>query len=171
MVYAVAVFQITDRAAYGRYQAQFTDVMIVFGEKCSRRMSTRRFSKESSITTRWSCSLSQARWGVASHRSVRRYWLEASTFTKRKVPNTSSACSPIRKGTLRSSSDSAGTRNQLNAVAIQMLLNAGSEGRRSPPPERFCAKAQKSRLLGTSREGEVFEPLDEKSGPLSPMTR
>jgi hypothetical protein len=58
-----------------------------------------------------------------------------------------------------------------DAVAIQMLLNAGSEGRRSPPPERFCAKAQKSRLLGTSREGEVFEPLDEKSGPLSPMTR
>ena len=37
------------------------DVMIVFGEKCLRRMSARRFSKESSITTRWSCSLSQAR--------------------------------------------------------------------------------------------------------------
>jgi uncharacterized protein (DUF1330 family) len=33
MVYAVAMFQITDRAAYGRYQAQFMDVMNRFRGK------------------------------------------------------------------------------------------------------------------------------------------
>lgn len=33
MVYAIAMFQITDRAAYGRYQAQFMDVMNRFRGK------------------------------------------------------------------------------------------------------------------------------------------
>ena len=44
---------------------------------------------------------------------MRRFWLGASTFTRRKVPNTSSANCPTRKGTPPNSTDLAGTQGRV----------------------------------------------------------
>jgi hypothetical protein len=53
MVYAIAMFSITDRAVYGRYQAQFMGVMNRYKERCSRRMSIRWLWKATGTGIRW----------------------------------------------------------------------------------------------------------------------
>jgi uncharacterized protein (DUF1330 family) len=59
MVYAIAMFRITDRAVFGRYQTQFMDVMNRFrGEVLAADKDPATLDGTFDYDKRWSCYLS-----------------------------------------------------------------------------------------------------------------